>query len=242
MLINIISFVIFIHTNAAFGAIKLDWSFADHPYPDRSEYTEAEVEALEAAREPGETYTNNCGLGIQAQYKIYNDRYPEFAKVADENERFLAWKYHIVADGKDWLGGCVFGMSFLTILDLIYQVELVFCGVFSRQPNSPVEKAFVDSVVEMREYLKLDVGVMMSHVLILHESGSSVNLNPDVEYYIRKSLEMKDLYDETFRTDHLEELLTRQRRAFLDAAVQNRDFDAVLDTTPPCKDRSPVKD
>ena len=52
---------------------------------------------------------------------------------------------------------------------------------------------------------------------------------------MRKALVLKDLYDEAYETDHLEPLLSPQRKDFLDAAVLRSDFKAVLDTTPPCQ-------
>ncbi len=245
MLINIISFVIFIHTNAAFGAVKLDWSFADHPHPDETNLTAEERTATFLSIGWRGKPTDFCPNVISVQFEIYNDRYPGFAEIGTEEERFKAWKIHIVEGTYDKSLDCIVGEPFMKILDVRREVELVFCGVFSRQPISQSEKAFVNLVVEMLDYMKLGIGSVIGDLIILHKPDDPyvrVNLNPDVEYLFRKSLKLMDIYEGHFNTDHLEPHLTKQRMDFIDAAVQNRDFDAVLDTTPPCKDRSPVKD
>ncbi len=70
----------------------------------------------------------------------------------------------------------------------------------------------------------------------MNDDYDFVDLNPDVEYYFRKLTRFTDFTTpELYDVSNLEPLLTPERIAFLDKAVQTSDLDAVIATTPPCR-------
>lgn len=222
------------HTEATKG---INWSFSDQPHPADHTLTRDEKAPLEEIAQ-GQGFSEYCSKLLRTHFNIYNDRFPKFTQAGSADKRFLAWKHHVVVDGfSDGYNGakhCAQFMAFHQALDPYASNNLRFCGAFSDRPKSPSERKFRNAIEEMISYADAGNLDALDSLLILHSPGSNVMLNPDVEFYIRKALQINDEYEDVWYTGHLEPLLSPERIAFVEDAVERGDFEAVLDTTSPC--------
>jgi len=212
---------------------ELEWSFVDNPYPFEHMLTDKERAAVQLPSEEND-FAKFCERLVQAHFKIYSDRYPQFAESGPEDKRFVAWKRHIIEDGYTFESYCIDLQPFFGLLEAQHQVNLIFCGVFSGKPATTHERVFVHAVEKL--IADADAGNFraMHQLMNLHTPESSLSLNPDVELYIRKLLQSNDEYKKEWHTCHLEPLLTPERIEFVNTAVERGDFAAVLETTAPC--------
>ncbi len=213
----------------------IEWSFSDHPFPRKFQLTEGERDALAAPHNPGALYIENCELELKIGFDIYKSRYPRFAEIGDKENRFSAWKRHIVEQSKSGLQYCVVDLPFVRFIELFYWGDLIYCGQFSREPETSVEHERVQALSEIIDYARLGKPSALSVLLILNGPDGKVRLNPDLEYYMRRLFKKLGVYDDEWDTAHLEPALSPQRQAFVEAAVEREDFAAVLDTTEPCR-------
>lgn len=215
----------------------LEWSFSDQPHPADHTLTRDEKAPLqETAQEQG--FTEYCSKLLSAHFNIYNDRFPKFMQTGSADRRFLAWKYHVVVDGfSDGYNGakhCVQFMAFNRASEANTSNNLHFCGAFSDDSRIRSDREFRNAIEETISYADAGNPYALDSLLILHLPDSNVMLNPDVEFYIRKSLRINDEYKDTWDTTHLEPLLTPERIGFVNAALERGDFASVLNTTAPC--------
>ena len=234
--LNLSASIVIAATNDAWSR-GLNWSFAEHPhlYRERQTLDEHAARALVDEME-FETLHARCEEVLRVGFKIYSDRYPHFSKIGTRARRFRAWKYHIVVDYYPIEIHCAVTLPFLQLLRLLFpnDVGLVFCGVFLREPETQKEHQFVKILEEMIDYADYGKLVIMDHFILLHEPDTSFDLNPDVEYFFRKSLQRNDEYKNVWDTRHLEPLLTRERKKFVSDAAGRKDLMSVLYTTPDC--------
>ncbi len=219
------------------SAADIDWSFADHPHPEPHQLSVEEEAALNAAHRPDIPFTKFCDRVVQANFDIYNKHYPQFAATGDFPTRYSAWRYHLVAVPVPWESSCVFDQTSMKIsesLQTIIKSGLVFCGVYSRQPRTPKEKEFVNDMNELVDFIGFGDPDAVWQLFNFRLSKPQINLNPDVEYFLRKSLRQNERLKNDRKTSHLEPLLSRERIEFIDQAVKRRDFEAVLQSTRPC--------
>ena len=225
-------------TSKAGTQIELSWSFDEHPHPQEHMLTHEEKLIIETAESEGRA--GFCERSLETKFQIYNARYPEFAQNGDNGARFLAWKRYLASDRNNLENFCIRLSAANRILDAKYNTDLIFCGVFSLKPETPLEQAFAEAVEELISYVGVGNLAAMHELLYHHRPGTIVSLNPDVELYIRKYAYVNtefDRHEGTWYTDHLEPLLTPQRIAFVDDAVERGDFRAVLETTSACPTR-----
>ncbi len=218
-------------------AADIDWSFTDHPHPRSHQLSAEEEAALDAAHRPDIPLNKFCDRVVQTNFEIYNKHYPQFVATGDLQTRYSAWRYHLVAVPVPWESSCVFGQSFMKTsesLQAIIKSGLVFCGVYSRQPRTPKEREFVNDMNELVDFIGFGDPDAVWNLFNFRLSKPQINLNPGVEYFLRKSLRQNERRKNDRKTSHLEPLLSRERIEFLDQAVKRRDFEAVLQSTEPC--------
>lgn len=215
---------------------ELYWSFDDHPHPQSHMLTVEEKNTLNSIND----YRGGielCSKTMQSQFAIYGGRFPRFEQSGAEEKRFSAWKLHLLKGDYEFESECITDELFLKILETKHYVNLVYCGIFSGIAETEQEHLFVESLEQMASYAHLGILTAMGNFISLHRPGSNLSLNPDVEFFIRKSLQKNvELveYKYTWYTGHLEPLMTQERIEFVNAAVERGDLDAVLSSTSPC--------
>jgi hypothetical protein len=215
-------------------AQELNWSFEQHPHPGYLEKTPAETAAIYAARDSGLTYPGGCVRGTRAAFDLYHQRYPQFAESGDEETRFKRWKWHIVSSGGYGERHCIIHLPYLLIPDLEGGSDLIFCGRFSGVPITKTDQIFFEIVSEMRDHAQLGISESMQFLMLLNGSLWDIELNPDVDYFVRKWLAQSGYKAKGVETDHLQPVLTPERKAFVDEALVRGDLKSVLETTAPC--------
>lgn len=226
--------IIFIVSPAS--AEELNWSFADQPHPLEHQLTAEEEAVLESIDEK-RGGVELCAKVMQTQFAIYGARYPRFEESGPIEKRFSAWKHHLLKGDYYYESSCINDELFLKVLNTKYEVDFVYCGVFSDIAETEKEYLFVESLEQMASYAHMGILEAMHNLLSLHKPGSSLSLNPDVELFIRKSLQKNDElveYKYTWYTGHLEPLMTHERIKFVDDAAKRGDLEAVLSSTSPC--------
>lgn len=190
--------------------------------------------------ETSQDSASSCSNKMQALFAIYNERYPEFEKSGSVKNRYSEWTLHILKKNYFYESECITDALFLDVLNSKYSVSMVYCGKFSQKAQTDQDHLFVQSLEQTADYVQMGVLTVMNNLLSLHNPGTTVSLNPDVELYIRKYMEENDEYGQfnarngVWYTGHLEPLLSPERIAFVEDAVERGDFEAVLDTTSPC--------
>ncbi|MDD9909069.1 MAG: hypothetical protein OXR62_05180 [Ahrensia sp.] len=220
-------------------AADIDWSFADHPHPGMFEFTSGELAKIETV-EPEKDLSDDeryCSQIVPVHYQIYNERYPDYSSSGEEQARWQAWKNHTVRDKKDPASYCVVFNAAAKLQDLgIWPLDqkLIFCGRYLRSPENPHESALIDAIDEVVTYAKLGDSLATTILFWGHKSTGAIQLNPDVEYYVRKSMRESRLANLLTDTSHIDPKLSDEKRDFLDQAVERDDFASVLENTPPC--------
>ena len=227
------------------------WSFEDNPSPRIYKLTPSEEKLLNEslAKEPK---SEICKNSLAANYKIYNDRYPDFRSIADEKTRYKNWKLHLleIRNGAT----CIYNNAYDTLKENVmayYDSDFYYCGRFSRLPTTPKEVETKELMVELVDYVRVKPLIMSFHLLILNKFSvlysaipefkangldPLIKLNPDVEYFLRKSVQLEGLSGiESWDMSSLMPLLSKEKIAFLDEAANNEDFDIVLDNTAACE-------
>lgn len=225
---------------AAVAGDAAAWQFKLHPHPEVQELTLAE-RTLRDSIDFGH-YTHiypACLDKVDVYYAIYQGRYPAFSRQGESAANLRAWKRHIVKQLYPGFSICVAGLPYYALLfheAELEEVEIVFCGRFSGEAKSPIDRFFRTQIREALDFaIDGNRGVAFG-VFLYSPSRSAVRLNPDVEYYFRKSFENDDDYlPRDWDTSHLIDQLTRERRAIVDDAVKRRDLQVVLDTTADCE-------
>ena len=240
-LLATVTFVLATLTSSA-RSQHLNWSFADHPQPTAAELTKDEITAIERieSKDFQSEPEKFCIELPRTYFEIYNDRYPAFARIESGSARYLAWRAHIVERGTATPATCIVGdlsIRLMRAMSWPADIGLVYCGKYSRAPQNPQEKRFHDYLNELVEYARLGFADAISDLLVVNSDGPPVILNPDVEYYLRKTLEIGGEHEWYWNTSHLEPLLSAERVEFVNEAVKKRELNKVLQTTPHCASR-----
>jgi len=219
-------------------AQNLDWSFEAHPYPGYAQMTGEEFElrgnGLASAESPAEL----CRLIISNAFDVYNDRYPDFRRTGDVDQRYHAWRTHLSHLDLDVIGNCAYTLPFYEIIELSTQLRdagLSFCGRVRTASATPLETRFQILTGQLIDHVKTGQIEAVAALYSTHDATSVVTLNPDVEYWVRSRLALSDRLDPAdWDISHLLPKLDPERIAFLDDAVARGDFSAVVETTGPC--------
>ncbi|NOX41957.1 MAG: hypothetical protein GXP05_16105 [Alphaproteobacteria bacterium] len=217
------------------------WSFTDNPHPTYSDLTldEYEQTQLLISTTIDEKF---CKPVIELAYNIYNAHYPEFRQVGDASTRFSDWKKVIENRNGISLAYCLYNFpsddfaNFYTANRL--EADFYFCGRYSRPPRTAREREAVMLIDEIVENTEAGSGGALFAFYLSSKLEGLFEVNADVEYFLRKFMQAADILGpQDWDTNALEPLLDEERIAFLKQAVENRDFAAVLETTPPCAPR-----
>lgn len=227
----------FLFPVVALGAEISGWSFKTHPHPHLSDMTQQEMDLRFQTKFDGTSLSVSCNETLEVEFGIYNRRFSGFDQFGDADQRFLAWKYHIVSDDMSFVVCATHHAVFeiAAIQDEIGKTGLMFCGKFSREPVSPLERKFVQLIEEMLSYALLGSPDAYESFTYVSEFQGLIDLNPDVEFFLREGLRRAEIFKAEWDTSHLVDQLTPQRRQFLDKAIEADDFAAVLETTAPCQ-------
>ncbi|MCY0096232.1 hypothetical protein [Hoeflea ulvae] len=224
---------------AAVAGEAAAWSFKLHPHPEVQDLTLSERrlrDSIDFERYP-HIYPA-CLDQVDVDYAIYQGRYPAFSRQGEPAENLRAWKRHIVRQLYPGFSICVAGLPAYALQfheAELEEVGIVFCGRFSGQAKSPIDMFFQAQIREALDFAVDGNRGVAFGVLLYSPARSAVRLNPDVEYYFRKSFENDDDYlPRDWDSSHLIDQLTDQRKAFVEDAVKRRDLQAVLDTTADC--------
>lgn len=220
-------------------AADIDWSFADNPHPEFLELRESQqstfLDTFGKYREF--SFSRYCREILRVQYKFYNEHYPAFSQVGDAQTRHKAWKEYVVESRKT-SPGCVVTLTSNELENMRNwptEADLFYCGRFSRLARTEHEAHFVRLVQEMKTYAKLGDTSAYQKLAASVPAGHPIRLNPDVSYFLGKSLGKIRYLEPYADTSHLDPKLSDEKRQFLDEAVERDDFASVLESTPPCQ-------
>jgi len=221
--------------------VNLDWSFVEHPDPYVSGYTAEEFRFLDKVSSASPD-NGVCEAGTRARFKIYRDRYPDFEKSGEPMANYRNWKLNFAEIlGKDFTGCLIISpmIKFFNLQKPRYNPGMYYCGKISGPPQSDRHKEMSAIAEELMAFAGIGNWHAIDTILFLNHLGERfIDLNTDVEYFLRKSLPVDWEFDKRNKdTSNLEPLLDAERRAFVDAALERSDLQAVLDTTAPCPKR-----
>jgi len=225
---------------------RLPWSFLDHMHPGDDALSESEREQrrLIEDRFYARFSRAGCVASLRRDFALYNERYPAFSRIGGQEQRFAAWKRHLVQShyAGYGIGDCVTRLPALELHDGYdrYSVTgLHFCGRFSHSPVTALERRFESIISELVASAETGTLEGISALLLADELLVFVNLNGDVEYALRQSWRYnRHGGQEEWDTGPLSDQLTPARRAFVDRAVEDGDLARVLATTAACAEPS----
>ncbi len=227
----------FIFAGGLSTAKAAEWSFEDHPIPHISEFTKAETDFLQQA-DDNRNGRNPCAVGVEAEFQLYLKRYPAYGDTGSFQTLFANWKRHQVYSSNSY-NACIVHTLWLKLMDLATfgdPVNFRYCGKLINPVVTKTDIAVLEILREAALYANSGSPLAIDIFLELDEDYDFVDLNPDVEYYFRKLTRSREYTEpELYDTSRLKPLLTPERIAFLDKAVQTSDLDAVIATTPPCR-------
>jgi len=224
-------------TNAAAAG---QWSFEDHPQPGFEQYTAKERILLDPYVLKAKGY-DGCEGDMRAKFDIYLGRYPEYARTGKPEELFRNWRIAVATGTQPNYDACIILYPYLKILDDSESypfVMSVYCGASTSIFDNEKEKRLFRLLDELADYTdRANNGGHLgaSSLLRLNHFPEFIDFNPGIEYYLRKFLGTDKLYVDLADTSHLEPLLSAERKAFILKAVKDGNFQAVIDTTRPCK-------
>jgi len=190
-------------------------------------------------------FTGRRGLGLHwGFHRIADNHYIAWSYVACGCAPNLGWQGWITRVAL-WFVKYNDALSFV-VWEELNEIDFAgsfddfyFCGLYSRPPATATEREAAKFIDELFEYTKYGSNSAISALLTANRLMGIVEMNPDVEYYISR-LVVPELKGERPPRDvsHLKPLLSEERRAFVDRAVENFDLQTVLDTTEPCVARA----
>ncbi len=222
-------------TNAAAAG---QWSFEDHPQPPYEQYTKKELGYLdEAENVPADK--SACEASVEADYRIYRERYPEFEKSGDPQSNFKNWKHYLVYSNRTYYPICLFiplESETSELLEKIPTKNFFYCGRDLTDAEITNYPHVAELLAEILDYANSGRYEAVAMIIDLSDYKPNIRLNPDVEYYFRKIVHT-DYEPEKARMDTsiLARLLSTDRRAFLDKAAETHNLQAVAATTAPCE-------
>ncbi len=212
------------------------WSFRNNPHPLFYEYSEQEREKINDII----SKNGSCKNILEAEYEIYKSRYPDIAKYNDEATNKKYWERYLVKEIVNGemivMGACLYMEKIYRLMNLSADDDFYYCGNYSRSPNDISELEIASLINELVEYVKIGYKPAMPFFLIIADNRELIRLNIDVEYYLRKFLEIYD--DRKMKEEeknYFTASLSKEKLAMLDEAVRNKDFAAVLAKTAKCK-------
>lgn len=232
-------------TSDAKDQADLNWSFDQHPHPRLTEQSVEERTIWWRARRPADERLENCDQELAAEFEIYRIRYPQFAESGSAAAQYRGWKLHLVDRQLPDLDTCVLHLVYdrfdqLAIAELNelgkedFEAPVLFCGGKNPNPKRPLQLQILSLIGEKLDYAQTGHPSALYNLLTIDLSLRTINLNPDVKYFIHRAIAQADPENTWGNIGKKETELTPQRRGFVDAAVANLDLQAVLDTTPDC--------
>jgi hypothetical protein len=208
-------------TSDAEDQADLNWSFDQHPHPRLTEQS------------------------VEERIIIYRIRYPQFAESGSAAARYRGWKLHLVDRQLPGLDTCVLHLVYdrfdqLAIAELNelgkenFEAPVLYCGGKNPNPKRPLQLQILSLIGEKLDYAQTGHPSALYNLLTIDLSLRTINLNPDVKYFIHRAIAQVDPENTWGNIGKMETELTPQRKGFVDAAVANLDLQAVLDTTPDC--------
>ncbi|MGV0877760.1 hypothetical protein V6767_11495 [Martelella sp. FLE1502] len=229
------------------------WSFETHPQPTRPEMTFEEWEFATSELDYNPRIPD-CGDYLRGHYEIYEKRYPAFADEGTEEARYQLWREYIQTDSAfDDLNTCMTLPYVMAMFQLAGKLridsDLIYCGRFSRNPETEGEVEFAGLMERLQDAAKRGSEAALLSFLITDDGEGLTPLNPDVLYYLHASLkgtrtaEEQHLFDDEFifrhrawNQDNLADQLSPERQHFVEQAAKDRDLASVLATTGPCRE------
>ena len=235
-------FAIAFFTQPASALTPVDWSFEDHQHPSVRDLS------LEKKRLLGQAYEEDkkspgCSTLIATEFKFYTDKYPKYLEVGDEEILRQKWLDYVTQSGHVKWATCFYAKPHDAFYELATTYkendrEFYFCGLPSHSPANDYERSIVEHSSRMIFYAQKGVFHAVFYLMLANHLKTVFHLNPDIEYYFRKITKEAPTKSKDFsNVSHLTPKLSPERIAFLDEAVKRLDYQAVLETTQPCKAR-----
>ncbi len=180
-------------------------------------------------------------------YENYAILHPDFRPLMDEPGLRKQWRMSLILrgdDGADPLNDCFYDMLKNRWYDGTKSLErerVIFCGVIARGLDKPLLRA-ARAISELAFYGFNGSASALRFVLDADPGFLGVKLNDDVRYLSQLIIDdvvepdgsLREMVKQ-FLTPSAGDLLTPERRAFVENAFGRRDYRSVLDTTEPCQ-------
>lgn len=205
--------------------------------PDFPDITVPERERIEAIKPDGDGSVPLCTRLVEAHLGVYKARYPEFAPERASDNRLAGWRRHVTDPPIAGLSGCIYDLAFYAVVKMIPEVEgmPIYCGLYAEVPKSASAMDLAARLDELVALAGNGAGEPLGNLLMLHELAPFVALNPDVEYFLRRSLKREAWTDSAqWDVTPLLDALSAERIEALNKAVAERNLAFVLATTPAC--------
>ncbi len=218
-------------------AQKLDWSFEEHPQPISFDLVGEEFRLL--TRGTADTGSHDyCRIILANAFEIYERRHPDFLKTGEIDRRYREWKAYMARKNDIYLGFCLYEIPTMELYRTSFRIDmdgLQFCGARITSSGTPAERYFqyfTDQLLDNAEAGQVDA---LDSLLASNELRDLISLNPDIEYFLRRSLFVAgEGKPEDWDVSQMLPELDAERIAFLDDAIARKDFAAVVATTPAC--------
>jgi len=211
------------------------------------EFTGKYLPTYDKLRDAGDERLNvDCDRWPDVLYENYAVLFPDFRPLMNEPGMRKRWRISLVQQRKNGIDGfnfCFYRRLQERWLDVIGRYDApktVFCGVIANN-LTPKGKIAANALEELALYGFS--GSTMAMVILMDPKSDNwgLRLNSDVRYYMQLLLdsltppagELRDVTQQ-YLTPSAANLLTGERRLFVEAAFESRDYQSVLDTTQPC--------
>lgn len=247
-LITLSSFIVIFLMSDTMAEQVSGWSFDEHPHPLTRDFTDEERAFREMMIHKAEITGRSCETNVELDYQIYLRRYPEYVKSGEPENNLRNWKIHFAANSQKLNAYCLTLQPTNKMRKALRRPgigrDFFYCGFYSRPPATAVEHDIKKHIDDLVEYAKTGSHLAIYNLLEQRTFFTFLDINRDVEYYFRKiSLPSFGPSRGVENTNHLESLLSMERKIFIDEAALLMNFQAVLDTSKPCSPRGtgPIK-
>lgn len=236
---TILTVLIFLFSGNS-GVVAQDsvWSFKDNPHPVDGKLLEPEVNPEKGTVADLLALKVACESLLDEQYLIYRELYPDFENSGDSESNLKNWETHLLTSADFACPALIPFVQLTSSYDDELFADFYFCGSYSRPAETALEREAAVLIDDLFDYAQLGEEALAFLLIAAGMTSGVVELNPDVEYYFSRLLGPVMEFD-TQRPEitRPEQMLSDERKAFVEEAAERLDLQSVLDTTQPCAQR-----
>ncbi len=194
--------------------------------------------------EPPDEY--GCGKWPDQRYEQYAKLHPQFRPLMADPQMRRRWRQSLIlaTDNQfDYQNACFYQkLSLHTNYSISGDLgsQIIYCGMIPPGLDQH-KRRWAQEAHELTEYGMIGRSLAAYTVLVTYRNHTNFKLNADVYYYIQRVFrrqlppwdQSREIYADVLAPD-FGDLLTAERRQFVDDAFERGDYRAVLATTELC--------